>query len=38
MELEPDLDTYWAGVKNAAVAHRWWLAAIVASFLLGAML
>ncbi len=38
MEIEYDLDLYWSGVKNAAIANRWWFAALVATFLLGMML
>ena len=35
MELEPDLDTYWSGVKGWIAAHKVSLCFVVGSFLLG---
>jgi hypothetical protein len=38
MELEPDLATYWSGLRNWAFVSRWWFTGIAGAFLLGLVL
>jgi hypothetical protein len=34
-DFGPTIEDYWSGAKAIVYAHRWWLVACAASFVLG---
>jgi hypothetical protein len=36
--IEPDLATWWSGLRGWLAAHKWWLASLAGAFVLGALL